>query len=390
MKGRLAWGLFAALLALALALGLATHQHAASDDPTPSIGNAGPRGLKVLATWLAESGTEVRIARETLTPLPAGTATVVVPAPAGRTISQEELDTLLAFARGGGTLVLLLPRAGGQPLVQRALGAREGPTPPPSPSAVDLEDPSGVRLAALVPAGLLAGVKALRVSAQSTLVVDDDGSAPVVEGGALWWRALGAGEVYFGAGADLAENARLDLLDNAVFWAQVGRRGPVLFDEAHHLGAPAPRLAPSLLAAALQLCACALMFLAAHGQRLGPPRSGDGRRHRSSMEYIQAMATLTQNANVDPEVIDGLHAEARQVMRDRLGIDETLPEDERLRAVSDATGLPWEKLRPLFASSSVLAATEALARLEFALNHLGDRPPPHSEASAAVPGTRRR
>jgi hypothetical protein len=70
----------------------------------------------------------------------------------------------------------------------------------------------------------------LRVSADKTLVVVD-GEA-VTDRGVLWTRRIGEGRVWLSAGADLAENARLELADNARFWSQLP--SPIAFDETHH------------------------------------------------------------------------------------------------------------------------------------------------------------
>ena len=55
---------------------------------------------------------------------------------------------------------------------------------------------------------------------------------------------------------------RLELDDNAAFWANAGARGPVLFDEGHFVAADAPPLTTNLLASALQFGFLALVFVA--------------------------------------------------------------------------------------------------------------------------------
>jgi hypothetical protein len=110
----------------------------------------------------------------------------------------------------------------------------------------------------------------------------------------LWWRALGKGEMWIGAGTELAENARLELDDNLAFWAALAARGPLAFDESHHAALPAPALSANLKACLAQLLFCALAFVLAFGARLGPPRPTPQVRHRSTLEYVASMAALAR------------------------------------------------------------------------------------------------
>ena len=70
----------------------------------------------------------------------------------------------------------------------------------------------------------------------------------------------------------------------------------------------------------IHLVSVALLFLWARGSRLGPARDAPLTWHRSSLEYVTAMAALTRNAGVDEELVVALKKDFRAMLRDRLGV----------------------------------------------------------------------
>jgi len=111
-----------------------------------------------------------------------------------------------------------------------------------------LADAGGTTVDVWLAAGPLRGLSALRVSQDRGLRMNHDDAVPLAGLGgavAVWRWPLGTGEVYVLAGADLAENRRLELLDNLRFWDALAARGPLLFDEYHHQLAPPPPLSAS-------------------------------------------------------------------------------------------------------------------------------------------------
>lgn len=329
MKRLAAWSV---LLALALGAALAARGDG-SDLGVPSLDDRGPRGLAVLGAWLAAEGTVLR-AQEPLTRLPEGAASLVIAAPARAELDQAEVDAVRRFATAGGTVVYLASRTGAaQPALHRWLGLEWTEAAPPldEPGVADV---LGTTVQVTVPGGLLAGAARLRLAAERQVRLTPEGAVPVTERGAVWWWPVGAGEVWVAAGPELAENARLELLDNALPWAALARRGPVLFDEYHHDRAAAPRAPLTVGATAAQLGLLALLFVLVFGARLGPAREAPPPTHRSALEYVRALARVTAQARVDPELVEVLRARTRALAWERLGVPRALDWGEAARLVA--------------------------------------------------------
>lgn len=349
---------FAALLLVALLVGLAAGG-APPPSTVPSVHNRGPQGLAVLYRWL-EAGGRVGTTEAPLTSIPEETTTLVLAAPSAAPVSPEEVASLRDFVGRGGTLVYLASRPRRQPDLERWLGVSEGPALP----AVlrDEGDPLGATALVRVQGGLTHGVRALRLRAERTVAVAD--GLMVAERGALWLRRHGRGEVWVASGADLAESARLELLDNAAFWANLEARGPLLFDEGHHRAGPDEPQALHVWGLALQLSLVAVAFIAARGARLGPPREGPRSAHRSALEYVDAMAALTRSAGLDHELVHALKERARQLASQRAGVPLELSWDEAQRALQEADDAAGRQFQELGQAVRVLPASRALARLE--------------------------
>ncbi len=355
------WSLFALLLALALAAGLAVGARGDVDSPTLSAQNSGPHGARVLIDWLRVGGAQVDVATER-GPLPPGTASLVLPAPTASTVTADEARAWLAFARDGGTVVLLMPRERKQAALEDVFHLAEGD--PVGPSGDVLEDPAGVVAPVLVAGSLVGELKTLRVGAGPQLRGTDDAWVVAAGRGALLWRKEGAGEVWAAAGPELAQNQRLELGDNAAFWARLAHRGPLRFDESHHrLEAPV-KLSANLVAVTLQLLFCAAVFVAARGARLGPPRPTQAGEHRSALEYVEAVAALTQNAHAEGEVASALRAGLRTTVRERLGLPEGLSDQDLTGELQRHLNLEAHELAGLFSPSDVLAVSRAVALVE--------------------------
>lgn len=309
--------ILAGLVLLSLVASIAA-QEPGSDSPTPSITNQGPRGLAVLATWLSESGVPVLAHDAPLTQLPAETGVLVLAAPSGAELRVDEVDRLKTFVERGGTLIYLVPRAAKQPVLNEWLQVHAGGVAP-LVAEPGMEDVGGSTVHVTFAAGLLEGASKLRISADRTLMVADEQAVPATSDGALWWRRHGTGEVWLAAGPDLAENARLELADNARFWGHLAGRGTVVFDEFHHHQG-ASLVPVNLLVTGLQLGFLALLLLWGRATRLGPARDELLTWHRSSLEYVSAMAALTRNAGVEPELVVALKAEFRRFLRDSAGV----------------------------------------------------------------------
>lgn len=320
---RALWLGYGALLAAALALGLASG--AKNDDsPVASIDNPGPRGLKVLRRWLeAEGRTIEELPDDAHLP---NSGTVVIAAPTGHAWSKAEVDGLRTFVENGGTLVYLVSRTDAQPVLDEWLEVSKGPAPAPAVSvSTSLEDPGGVTVPLTFASGPLREVRALRVSNEPTVTLTNEAAVPIAARGALWWRRIGRGEAWVSAGADLAENRRLELNDNAALWAAWASQGPVMFDELHHRAWLGLKLKGQWLMAVVQLLLVALVIVLARGRRLGPPRPTAPEHHRSSLEYVEAMGALTREARVDGALGLELRAQLRRLAAEQLGLSSQVP-----------------------------------------------------------------
>lgn len=360
-------GVFAigALLVIALALNWLARKPG-DDSPLPSVSNRGPRGAAVLATWLREHGVPVIAHDAPLTSLPPDTRVLVLAAPAFEELRAEEVTALGAFVEGGGTLVYLAPREGGQPALNRWLEVKLG-APAPLVNEAGLEDVGGTTVKVTVPASLLAGATTLRLSADRMLEVKARGAVPVTEHGAVWWLRRGRGEVWLGAGADLIENARLEVADNARFWSHLASRGAITFDEYHHYP-HAGDVPINLLVSALQLGFLALLFVWARGSRLGPPRDEPPSQHRSALEYVHAMAALTANARVEDELVVALKHDFRRRLQDELGIATSLGWDDAATELARRAGVTREEVLAAAGETRFVPLARALAKLERALH----------------------
>lgn len=323
-----------ALLLLAAALGLAAGGGGGGeDDPTPSVKNPGPLGLEVLATWLRETGADVRALEAPLTALPADLKVLVIAAPREQRLSGEELAAVKAFVEAGGTLLwFATPEAvNTQRRLAEWLRAKRG-EPLGGLAPEDRADLGARTVRVQHPLGLARGVAALRVSSGFGLFFDDEAMVPIA-GPALWAKPLGAGEVWVGAGPDLAQARRLEHEGNLQLWANAAARGPIGFDELHHTPEDGPPLTANIPASLFQLAALGLFFILVFGRRLGPPRPEPVEVHRSSLEYVAALAALTQKARVEPALLQELHRRLRRQFHDRLGVAAALPDAEAAREV---------------------------------------------------------
>jgi hypothetical protein len=375
MKGpRTAAILYGVLVTLALAVGLSVNQTPPLST-VPSVENPGPQGLRALYLYLQESGAPVSASREALGEAgpPSGIRTWVVAAPAGRPVTEDEAGALRKWVSGGGTLVYLVSREskGRQPHLDDWLRVSTGPmlTPGSEGLAEHEKDLTGTTARVWVPVGAARGLERFRVSLDRGLVVEQPEAVPLAgtRGAAVMWRVpVDRGEVYVLAGGDLAENRRLELLDNLRFWDALAARGPIAFDEYHHGVGPRPEppSARALWVFVAQGLVVGLLYAVSRGTRFGPPRPLVVEKHRSALEYVRSLGWLARRSKVERELVPELARQLRRRMHERLGIPLTLPEDEAARALEQTCGLP---------ATDYLAVREDLSRtLEQRVIHPGD------------------
>ncbi|QRK05764.1 DUF4350 domain-containing protein [Archangium violaceum] len=355
---------YGVLVALALALGLAVNQSPPPPTTLPSVDNPGPLGLRALYLYLQESGAPVSALRESFDGpgIPEDVRTVVVAAPTKRPVTEAEAEALRQWVSQGGTLVYLAPRDAKtrQRPLDDWLRLSEGPLPPPDSEGLPPEetDLSGTTVRVWVPVGAARGLERFRVSLDQGLTVERPEAVPLAgaHGAAVLWRMPeGRGEVYVAAGVDLAENRRLELLDNLRFWEALAARGPLAFDEYHHGVLPKQERpsARALWVFVAQGLVVGLLYTVSRGTRFGPPRPQVVEKHRSALEYVRSLGWLARRSKVERELVPELARQLRRRMHERLGIPLTLPEDEAARLLEQTCGLP---------AADYLAAREELLR----------------------------
>lgn len=361
---RWVWGL---ALMLALFAGVtALSRPAGADSPIPSLDNPGPLGLQVMATWLREAGAQIEPHDRPLTELPPETRVVLIAAPEQEELQPAEVERLQAFVAEGGTLVYLAPRLRVQPAMNHWLGIVPGKSLRATGDGFARHDVGGVSVDIELPGGPLTGLRSLRLSADSTVELHREEAVPVTTKNALWWLKEGRGEVWVAAGPDLAQNARLELGDNAAFWSRLSAKGPMRVDEYHH-HVGASRVPWSLTAAVLQLIFVALIYVWVSAPRFGPPRDPPQTRVPSSLEAVRAMSTLYAQAKVDDELTASARDQFRRKIAESFGIPRSWSWAEVAQELARRTGRPLQSLTSLERESRFLELSRALAELEAAL-----------------------
>lgn len=363
MRGARTAILYGVLVALALGLGLAVNQ---SPPPprVPSVDNPGPLGLRALYLYLQESGAPVSALREAFdgAGLPEGLRTVVVAAPSGRPVTEGEAGALRSWVSRGGSLVYLVSRDAKtrQPHLDDWLRISEGPMLEPDSEGLPPgeKDLTGTTVRVWEPVGAVRGLQRLRVSLDRGITVGGPEAVALAgtkDAAVLWRMPEGRGEVYVLAGADVAENRRLELLDNLRFWDALASHGPLAFDEYHHGAAPKqePPSARGLWVFVAQGLLVGLLYAVSRGTRFGPPRPLVVEKHRSALEYVRSLGWLARRSKVERELLPELARQLRRHMHERLGIPLTLPEDEAARMLEQTCGLP---------AADYLAARDDLVR----------------------------
>lgn len=358
------WPWYGLLLALGLGLGLAARGDETISN-VPRASNPGPRGIKVLITWLSELGADVRVETVPLTQLKTDVATVVMAAPSASWVDANELAALQTFVRQGGTLVLLTPRTGLRGPLRPFLQLRDAPAIPPSPIT---DDPTGASIAVVHARGALSGIHTLRVSADPPVVVDRVDAISMTSPPAVFWFPLGRGHIYVAAGSDLAENARLPLEGNGQFWLNLAQNGPMWFDESHHQSKTNDVASLNVWPTVLQFIWVGLVFVFAQGRRLGRLAPEPRATPPSTLDYVDAMASVTERARVGPQLIENTLRHVRRLLSERLSIPLSVTDHERIVQLTLALKMEPSQARALFLSNDFLVMSQALSHLEAQLD----------------------
>lgn len=360
--------IYGALITLAIAFALLTRSDSEATGPAgATVYSTRGGGLAALYAYLKETGGTAAVVDEQ--PAAATWDTLVIAAPTARPVSRDEVARLEQRVEAGATLVLLTPEDyGSQPALFDWLQLRRTERLPLE-ALKDSDDRGGATVDVWAAVGPFSGLSKLRVGANRGVASDDEAFMPVAGASdttVLLWKPHGKGQLIVAAGADLAENRRIELLDNRKLWDNLAARGTVGFDEFHHQRkAPLP-VSVGIWAFALQALFAVIFLTLARGTRLGPARPLVFQRHRAGVEYAQSFAWLTRGAHVEKELAADVYQRLRRIIHERLGISLTLPPAEFGRELDRRLNLPEGTWSALDAKFSGAASAASVTPAQFA------------------------
>ncbi len=380
VRGRaLAWaGVLLGLVVLVLAVRRSPDQGTALDP-----NGTGKLGAKALVLLLHEGGADVRVSAR---PPTADRRTAIV---LRDTFDEERSDALIAWVRGGGTLVVTDPTSS-LTQVQPIL----------SPLAAAPTDELR-RACGSVPA--LAGISSVRT--RGSLVFGREhrapgavGCFPAGQGDWLVATPLGRGTVVALGGAGPFVNDHLDEADAAglavaLLAPEPGSPTQVVSDLAPDRGELGPeerRSSGGLFAglpagarvAGMQLVVVFLSVALWRGRRLGRPVLEDPPVEIPGSELVVAVGNLYQRGKHRRRSAEVLTGRARRTLADRLGLPASADASTLAEVASARSGLPAGEVRAAVDPPEPHddEALIALARATDALiAGLSEPPPPHKE-----------
>lgn len=350
-----------------------------SESPIPSVESSDARGAKALFAYLTETGARPLVLRAPLTEVPPDAKVIVSVSPRVRPFTHSEWKAIQHWVREGNTFVYGTDRER-KGVIEEALALEAAEQPNldnPFERGEEPKDPSGASAIPWLPSTLFAGVQRLRVASSTGVDSTDRSALPVAGFGAtpsILTFPEGDGEIVALADAALAENRRVGLEDNLVFWLNIAARGRVAFDEHHARDADSQsqNLFAAIGPTVLQLLLGAGVLAWAVGRRLGEIRPLARTRRRSQAEYVRQLAQLYAAARVEPDLCTELYRSFRRLLLDRLGISTSLDDldvAQRLKQRSEAMGERYLGLVARVRNPDGAATPQAFARLskDFAL-----------------------
>lgn len=326
--------------------------------PNPSAFNGGPSGLRGLYFLWRELGFDTRVWRRGWDDLPSEAGVIVVAAPFayGAEPGAKESSYLLEWAEAGHSVLLL----GRDSEASAAFGLRPVPG-------------SSVRgtLRPLAPTDLMTGVDALSLggdrwtdlSPSFVSHVGDDG------GPALLSCSLGDSHLIALADVSALSNEHLREADNAILAANLAAigsaQGPIYFDEFHHGFRERRTLAallfrPPLLWVTLQVLLALALLLHAASRRFGTPVPlVPAVRHRASVEYVTAMASLYRRGKAVDLMLERLSKGFRREVTRSLGLPANAPAARVAGAAAARSGVDPERVVHLLRLCEEQVAPEA-------------------------------
>ncbi len=251
--------------------------------------------------------------------------------------SKAEIETLLGWLRGGGTLLLAtdmdsalldelgIPLENHRPYTSARLAQPLQLQPP----VRTVTAPSG---------------GALKPAEGVTVLV----SSGANEGPVLVRRDVGRGTAWVLAMPRSLSNEQIAEADNSELYVNVlsrSRPGGVVFDEYHH-GKPGAVSLRELIyttpwgCALMYTAALLLLYTALRGKRLGRPLRPDTSRNRNAGEYVRSLASLLRSADRREYITEHYTNSWRRSIQQAAGLPSETALGDLARAAEENTGVP--------------------------------------------------
>ncbi len=332
-----------------------------STAPPFDVSSSEPDGYRAIGILLGEAGVDVSSAGPDAEALRAGPGEAVV-VPVAQYLDDDQLDTVLASAESGATVVF--GDSSGFFTIDRQELMRTPALPVPRGfcDMADLEDLEAVDDIAGTPAFASAGEQRCF----------DSGNGPVVTR-----DSMGSGQLVTLASPYVWANARLQpdkeeggrALDNGpMAVALLGDRDSVRFVEAR----PAPGSSPSgtqnpialmplpVKMALLQVVGAFLLYAWFRGRRLGRPVHEDMPVEVAGSELVEAVGGLLRRSGTPASAAEVLRAQTRRDLSVRLGVPPTADPTPLVSAVAAKTGRMPQEVRNTLVDGRVGTPDELL------------------------------
>jgi len=185
------------------------------------------------------------------------------------------------------------------------------------------------------------------------------------------WRPWGRGQVVVCASSAPVQNGLISKDNNLEFLLCALRvlrpmGGRVIFDELHQgYGRPVTLAGmlslEGMLAAAVQLAVCGMLYVWLEGRRMGPTLRPP-RRRRTPQEYLQAAGLLYRQCCRPGELAAAYRAYALRVLSRRLGLEPQASAEQWAAALAQRTGRSQAEMHALLTRAALAGTTRLRPR----------------------------
>jgi hypothetical protein len=310
------------VLVLAVAAGILTAGQAAPAATSQrSTYNPGPAGIRAFYETLRDTESAPPQRLESIGSLSMHGGVLVIVGPLEQELTEDQAELIWSWVRrGNGLLYVMGLEASSRAPSALDRRAIKGDLPDPLPSGY----PRFTRKAlstAIVPAFQPAPMILTTMPLQSSLQTPLAGSHLYASayGPTVTWMPVGEGNVIICAKSTPIQNRYIEEIYNLDFLLCALRflrpeGGRILFDELHHGQPEKPQVLELLtlkgiLAAAVEILACGLLYVLVQGRRQGPPAQPEPAPRRGTREYLDAAGALYRR-NCDPGQIVAAYADS--------------------------------------------------------------------------------